>query len=227
MWLTKAITEQGKESTGLSEEDILSGKQIESVVMLYDKDIREPLFVYLEQRYEKVRIIEEKQIGRSRADIVMVLPDQIAGMEIKSDADTYARLSRQVQDYDKYFDLNYVTVGSTHAWHIAEHVPEYWGLISVEWLKDHVDFYMIREARQNPNREMKHKIQILWRPELAHIQECCELPKYAGKSKVFVQNKIIEKIPEAILQKQISEELFQRDYTEIEKTIRQYKKGRK
>ena len=58
--------------------------------MLYDKDIREPLFDFLEEMYGKIRILEEKQIGKSRADIVMVLPDLVAGIEIKSDADTYA-----------------------------------------------------------------------------------------------------------------------------------------
>ena len=41
--------------------------------MLYDKDIREPLFDYLEEYYGKIRILEEKRTGRSRADIVMVL----------------------------------------------------------------------------------------------------------------------------------------------------------
>ena len=48
--------------------------------MLYDRDIREPLFDYLEERYGKVRVIEEKQMGRSRADIVMVLPEELAGI---------------------------------------------------------------------------------------------------------------------------------------------------
>ena len=67
--------------------------------MLYDKDIREPLFEFLEEQYGRIRILEEKQMGRSRADLVMVLPGAVAGVEIKSDADTYARLSRQVKDY--------------------------------------------------------------------------------------------------------------------------------
>ena len=41
--------------------------------MLYDKDIREPLFEFLEEQYGRIRILEEKQMGRSRADLVMVL----------------------------------------------------------------------------------------------------------------------------------------------------------
>ena len=100
--------------------------------MLLDKDIREPLFDFLEERYGKVRILEEKTVGNSRADVVMVIPDKIVGIEIKSDADTYTRLESQVADYDLYFDQNIVVVGSTHAGHVAEHVPDYWGIISVE-----------------------------------------------------------------------------------------------
>ena len=34
-------------------------------------------------------------MGRSRADVVMVLPQRIVGLEIKSNADTYDRLERQ------------------------------------------------------------------------------------------------------------------------------------
>ena len=90
--------------------------------MLYDKDIREPLFEFLEETYGKMRIIEEKQVGRSRADIVMVLPGLLTGIEIKSDADSYVRLSRQVKDYDRFFDRNMVVAGSSHAAHVREHV---------------------------------------------------------------------------------------------------------
>lgn len=195
--------------------------------MLYDKDIREPLFDYLEERYGKARMIEEKQMGRSRADIVMVLPGELAGIEIKSDADTYARLERQVKDYDRFFDRNYVVAGSTHAMHIGEHVPEYWGIISVEQLDGRVDFYMIREAERNPKVEMKQKIRILWRPELAHIQELCGMARYEGKSKDFVRNKIVERLPVEILNGLISEELFERDYTEIGERIGEFREKRR
>ena len=104
--------------------------------MLYDKDIREPLFDFLEEMCGKIRILEEKQIGKSRADIVMVLP------------------------------------------------------------------------------------------ELAHIQELNEMPKYKEKSKQFVIDKIAERIPEDTLSKQISNALFERDYNEIEHVIQEFKKTR-
>lgn len=191
--------------------------------ILYDKDIREPLFEFLELRYGKVRIIEEKQMGRSRADVVMVLEKAIVGVEIKSDADTYVRLKRQVRDYNQFFDRNYVVVGTSHAMHIEEHVPKWWGIITVELEDGAADFYVLREAKENTKLDPKKKLRLLWRPELARIQEKNRLPKYAQKSKEFVIGKILEKVPEDILREQVSEELFERDYQEIEQEIEEYR----
>ncbi len=194
---------------------------------LHDKDIREPLFDFLEEYYGKIRIIEEKQIGRSRADIMMVMTEAVAGIEIKSDADTYTRLKRQVRDYDRYFDCNYVVAGGSHGLHIREHVPEWWGIITAEWVEGTVDFYLLREAKENPKAEQKRKLSLLWRPELAHIQEINGLARYRQKSKVFVIEKILLKVPEDVLRKQVSNELFERDYTEIGDTIRGFKEGKR
>ena len=44
--------------------------------VLHDKDIREPLFDFLEETYGKVRILEEKTTGRARADVVMITDSQ-------------------------------------------------------------------------------------------------------------------------------------------------------
>ncbi len=193
---------------------------------IHDKDIREPLFDYLEEAYGKVRILEEKMMGRSRADVVMVTEDALYGIEIKSDADTYTRLARQIKDYDKYYDYNIVVVGTTHAHSIKDHVPEWWGVITVEEVDDSLDFYYYRQPSANPNMDIKRKISILWRPELAHIQELNMMPRYRDKSKQFVADKIIKTVPNETLAPQISEELFQRDYTTIEETLNEFRKER-
>ena len=199
--------------------------------MLYDKDIREPLFEFLEEQYGRIRILEEKQMGRSRADLVMVLPGAVAGVEIKSDADTYTRLSRQVKDYNQFFDYNLIAVGSSHAHHIEEHVPDWWGIITIEQGekdgKTWIDFYVLRKARENPNVDRKKTLGLLWRPELAHIQKINHMARYQEKSKKFVIDKILEKVPEKLLKEQISEELFERDYTKIEQEIREYRRQRR
>ena len=194
--------------------------------MLYDKDIREPLFDFLDEQYHVNRILEEKQMGRSRADVVMITPEAVYGFEIKSDADTYARLERQVRDYNLFYDYNYIVIGTSHALHVQNHVPAWWGIITVELENGQPDFYILRKPQKNPKVKWKRKLGILWRPELAHIQEINGMPKYKQKSKDFVIDKIIEKIPEEILQYQMCEELMQRDYNEIANVIAKYKEER-
>ena len=55
---------------------------------MLDVEIREPLFLYLETIYGKVRIFEEKNIGKSRADVIAVTDGALIGLEIKSDGDS-------------------------------------------------------------------------------------------------------------------------------------------
>ena len=146
--------------------------------VLLDADIREPLFDYLEQHHGKVRFLEEKVTGKARADVVMVLPDKICGIEIA-----------------------------------AEHVPAYWGIISVELIKGEIDFYRVRDAKPNPKAKLKNKMSLLWKSEFSHILAENKMPKYAQKSKKFISEKLLNKVPEEVLHEQISEELFERDYT--------------
>ena len=124
--------------------------------LIHDKDIREPLFDFLEETYGKIRIFEEKMMGRSRADVVMVMDNAICGLEIKSDADSYARLSRQIKDYDKFYDYNIAVVGTKHAGSIKEHIPEWWGVITVEEVDGILDFYFYRKPQKNPKVDKKY-----------------------------------------------------------------------
>lgn len=199
-------------------------------MVLYDKDIREPLFDFLEETYGKIRIFEEKQTGSARADVVMITPDVLYGIEIKSDADTYTRLEKQVENYDIYYDRNIIVVGTSHANHVKEHVPDWWGIITVELNETgKEDFYVLRSPKANPRVKDERKITILWRTELNNLLEKNELPKYKEKSKLFVQEKLLEKVPGEILWQQAYEELFERDYNTIADVINEYRveNGRK
>lgn len=189
----------------------------------HDSDIREALFEYLDEIYPMNRIIEELTIDRARADVVMVRTDSIYGIEIKSDNDTYTRLANQVKVYNRFFDYNIVAVGSTHAAHISEHVPEWWGIITIEEIAGRLDFYYLRKPQPNPKVKANKKLSLLWRPELARIQERNKLPKYKDKSKDFVRKKLLEKLPEEVLWSCYYEELMDRDYTTIGHEIEEYR----
>ena len=197
----------------------MSGKTI-----LYDKDIREPLFEFLEETFGKARILEEKRAGRAVVDVMMITPTILFGIEIKSDADTYTRLSRQVSYYDRFFDRNIVVVGTSHAAHIEEHVPDYWGIITVEVNEEgEADFYFLRKPLDNPVMEEAVKITLLWRPELSNLLARNDLPAYKQKSKAFVQEKLLEKVAPEVLWPQAYMELFERDYTTIAQRINEYR----
>jgi hypothetical protein len=51
------------------------------------------------------------------------------------------------------------------------------------------------------------------------------LYKYAGKSKDFVQDYLLESVSPEDLAREISEELFERDYTKIHEQINAYRKA--
>ena len=85
----------------------------------------------------------------------------------------------------------------------------------------------MRQAEVNPRVKDKRKISILLRTELNHLLERNDLPKYREKSKLFVQEKLIEKVPAEILWKQAYEELFERDYNTIAEEIDTYRKNRR
>ena len=192
--------------------------------ILYDRDIREPLFEFLELQFGKIRILEEKTTGRARADVVMITPQLLYGIEIKSDADTYARLNRQVKNYNWYYDRNIIVAGTSHASHVAEHVPDWWGIITVETDESGAaDFYEMRKPGENPRVNDKRKITILWRTELNRLLARNHLPKYSQKSKLFVQTRLLEKVPAEILWPQAYEELFERDYNTIEQEIEDWR----
>ena len=181
--------------------------------VLHDKDIREPLFDFLEETYGKVRILEEKTTGRARADVVMITDSLLYGIEIKSDADTYARLKKQVKNYDMYYDRNIIVVGTSHAGHVAEHVPKWWGIITVEIDEaGQADFYIMRVPQENPKIKDDRKITILWRTELNNLLKLNGLPRYTQKSKFFVQQALLDRVDHEILWKQACDELFEREY---------------
>ena len=194
---------------------------------LTDDRIREPFFEYLEEQFEGIRILEEKRIGHSRADILLVKDEELIGIEIKSDYDTYTRLKDQIRDYDRYYDRNYVLVGKSHEKHVGEHIPAYWGILVAEESGGVFAFTLLRRAEKNPKVRMAKKITMLWRRELAHIQELYKLPAYKQQSKEFVQQKILAKMDPEELQKALCRELMERDYTTIAEEIAEYRQARK
>ena len=189
------------------------------IMALFDKDIREPLFAYFDEKYGKVRFFEEMDIASSKADVMMVTDDSITGFEIKSDADSYTRLKSQVSNYDKFFDYNYVVIGKSHLKHIEEHIPEYWGVMVCYKDDNGIHIEKVKEAQRNSKMMIKYKLCFLWRRELDTIKKEFLKYKYTHLSKEALRDKLIENIDGETLDSLVSRELFNRDYTTFEREI--------
>lgn len=184
---------------------------------MLDKDIREKLYDYLDERYGKVRTIEEKVILKSRADMLAIIDGEIIGIEIKSDSDTYTRLKTQIKDYERFCDKCYVAVGESHI-HVSEHVPEYWGIIVVS--NDNV--IVDRDASVSPKVKINNQLDILWRAELYAVQMKEGLPKLSNWKRRDIYKRLIDTCGEEQVKKDITEQLFERDYTIFDKIPEEY-----
>ncbi|MCR5214912.1 MAG: sce7726 family protein [Eubacterium sp.] len=188
---------------------------------MLDKDIREPLFDYLDERYGRVRIIEEKIIGKSRADVIAIIKGLIIGFEIKSDNDTYTRLAGQIKDYDRYCDLNYVVVGERHI-HVSDHVPDYWGIIYV----NDENVIVERDASVSPKVRLNLQLSLLWRNELLNIQLKEGLPRLMGTRRSDIYKRLIDTAGEPTIKADMTLELMDRDYSLWNKQTVSIKKKR-
>lgn len=173
---------------------------------MLDRDIRERLFLTLENDSEKLRVFEEVVIGKNRCDFFTVT-DRLTGYEIKSDSDSYARLKGQVKAYDRFFNENCLVVGRSHLKSAPAHIPDYWGIVCVgeeiEW---------VRRPQPNPKLKPETQLALLWKRELRHILARYSLPAYPHKSRTFIAKRLVERLDPALLLGEICQELFERDY---------------
>jgi hypothetical protein len=177
-----------------------------------DSDMREALVRYLEESVDKIRVIDELVIGDSRADIVTVT-DHLTGYEIKSDADTYVRLRRQIGDYDAFFEENWLVVGKKHLSDATSHIPTHWGIVCVSGFDDKQFVEEVRAPVRNSKFSMINQLSLLWRDELLRVLNMCGLNKYAAKRKTYLAKVLASRAPEAKLRQLICDELFERDWT--------------
>ena len=107
--------------------------------------------------------------------------------------------------------------------HVEEHVPASWGIITVEEVEGRADFYVLRRPKPNSGIDPARKLSLLWRPELQHIVYRHLKHKYDRISKKDVIEKILAGVPYETLRLEMSEELFERDYTRIFDEINRFR----
>lgn len=179
--------------------------------------MRDILFSHYEDTSSKLRIFEEFCIGKTRTDAFMVTENEMIGIEFKSDKDNLDRLARQVKDYNRFCDKNYLVIGQHFVEKqdtLSEILPDYWGIYSVTMSDDGAKtLTLLREAAPNPKCRIKNQLKILWRNELIHLVKDNKLGGVSKYNKKELGDKLYKNIEKNHLRRLICNELLERDYS--------------
>ncbi len=138
-----------------------------------DKLVREQLKKQLNETSEETTVLEELSIARGRARVDVVLLDQRGAhaYEIKSDADTLARLPNQVRYYSQTFSVVTLVVGLEHATQAINIIPSWWGVAVAQIHDGEVVIGDIRQAKPNPVLDVHEASDVLRKEELVSLIE--------------------------------------------------------
>jgi hypothetical protein len=76
----------------------------------------------------KVTAAFEIRVNKSRADFLTINGDSVS-FEIKSELDNLNKLAKQISDYEKVFDFNYVVIDERHFSKAVEIIPQRYGIM--------------------------------------------------------------------------------------------------
>lgn len=192
---------------------------MESKKKLKDEQMRSILFEYYETRNIRQRFFEEFCFGRkTRADALLVTETEIIGFEFKSDKDNLNRLERQIHDYERFCDRNYLVTGQKFKEKAPEEIPEHWGIYCVYLDEDQtIQLECIRKAQPNSKRMRLHnQLRLLWRSELIPIIRKYKLGGVTAKNKLELVRTMEHHLTKDALRSELLESLIERDYSQYQ-----------
>jgi hypothetical protein len=170
-------------------------------MLLCDYDIRTALKerLILEHTGTHMIIVDELPIcwGDARIDIAVV-NSSFHGFEIKSDKDTLERLPRQVELYNKIFDMLTLVCSSRLLTKAKDKIPEWWGIqipVVDDTITAGVRFETERDPQKNWDVDLRSLVELTWKEEAISILNDRGLARgYRGRPRWDVWDRMIEKI---------------------------------
>jgi len=103
----------------------------------------------------------EIKADKSRLDYLRINGASIS-YEIKSELDNLIKLEKQINDYSKLFEYNYIVIHSNHLKNAKEIIPKNYGIVNITKNK----FIIEKEARLNKNIDPLKQIELLTKKEI-------------------------------------------------------------
>lgn len=130
---------------------------------------------------DKVLILDELGLmkGDSIIDLAIIGESLLEGFEIKSGADSLARLPKQISFYNQVFDSITIILERNHLSKTLKIIPEFWGVIEAEKTWDGIVFKYYRKPQMNAEVKIRKKIDLLWKKELQEVAKSLGLKGYS------------------------------------------------
>lgn len=135
-------------------------------------------------------MVNEFNIGDSRADVIGLTQSTLVAYEIKSDLDTATRLERQANDYDLVATDLYLVTTAKHVTKMEAIIPPWWGILLASGEPGDVTIVEHRDARGNPAWEILDTMRLLWAEELDEILRRHKMPARTGKPKAVKSKRV-------------------------------------
>ena len=135
-----------------------------------DKHIRGALKCTLRAEDNTAAIIDELPLlrGRGRADLAFV-NGQLRGYEIKSEADSLARLGEQAENYQSVFEFITLVATRKHLKLARKRIPLTWGIMEAKDINGQIHLIPRRRARRNRHINNSALVRILWKNECLRV----------------------------------------------------------
>jgi hypothetical protein len=163
-----------------------------------DAEIRHSLKQHLFAAYSDepgTLILEELGLrhGYSRVDLVVV-NGSLHGFEIKSDRDTFQRLARQADTYNRILDFMTLVAGERHADKALRAAPPWWGVrLAGRGQGGSVNLLEVRKPSGNPAPDKLAIAKLLWREEaLALLEELGAAKGFRSKPRRQIYSRVVE-----------------------------------
>ncbi len=149
--------------------------------------------------------------GYSRIDVVVV-NGSLHGYEIKSDRDTFRRLARQADTYNRVLDFVTLVTGQRHASQALTAVPEWWGIQLAERVRrGGMKFIDVRKPSENPAPDKLAIARLLWRDEAVNfLEELAAADGVRSKPRRFIYSRLAEVADIGCLRERVRDRLRSR-----------------
>lgn len=173
-----------------------------------DRDIRLALRDRLRAQHSEepdTLIVEEVGLakGSSRIDLV-VINGALNGFEIKSEADTLARLPSQAVSYGAVFDTVTLVLADKHRADADALIPAWWGVTLATSTTGGTSLQAVRPVEPNPSQDPFAIASLLWHEEALQVLERHALSNgVRSKPRRFAWLRLADRLPPEVLKAEV------------------------